>query len=211
MISAREKSVAREVYYLQRAGLHDAAISVLNNQLSMWYLHPYQRKEAVGEHHNLMAYLLRDYQSSNGMVVKAVENRVFIDYFYIARKKYNGEMLPSDEVIKLYERIYTSNPTLSSIPSETSIVSGIDDGGLSNALTLTNVVTCLMSEVLLKMNDAPTSDRYRGIMSKYNLQELDSNKLDFGTKQLRDKVDFNIKQLLDVEVAVSLRRACERT
>jgi len=206
LVSAREKNIAREVYCLQKAGLHDAAISVLNNQLCMWYLHPYQKSEAVSEQYALMSHLLRDYKSSSGIVFKALEDRFFVDYFYIVKKKYDGEEPSNDEVMKLYENIYTSNPRLSSVPSEAIIDSLIDYTDSSSVLSLTSIVRCTMGEVLLKINSASTSSSYRNIITKYHL-ERDSD----STKHLRDNTDFNMKLLLDVELAAALRRACDRT
>ena len=204
IVSEREKSVA-EAYCLQRAGLHDAAISVLNNHLCMWYLHPYQRMqitETLGEQYDLMSHLLRNYVKSeedSRIVFKSEEDRFFVDYFYIAKKKYNEEKLCRNEVMELYENIYkNSNPRLSSVPSD-NLMDGLDT---SDIPTLMSVVRCTMGETLLKINDAPTSNSYHNIVSKYHLQ---------GSQQLLDKVDFNIKQLLEVELAVSLRRACDRT
>lgn len=185
LISAREKCVAREVYCLQKAGMHAEAVGVLNKQLCMWYLHPVdQKKEAVGEQHVLMSHLLSEYPAvTRGKLgIKGPVDWLFIDYFYIAKRKYNGEILSNDdEVIKLYEKIYTANAA-----DELAIPS------------LTSAVRCTIGETLLKLNRAPTTDSYRRIMSNYSLQNNSC------------KVDFNIKQLLDVELAASLRRACER-
>jgi hypothetical protein len=151
----------------------------------MWYLHPVdQKKEAVGEQHVLMSHLLSEYPAvTRGKLgIKGPVDWLFIDYFYIAKRKYNGEILSNDdEVIKLYEKIYTANAA-----DELAIPS------------LTSVVRCTIGETLLKLNRAPTTDSYRRIMSNYSLQNNSC------------KVDFNIKQLLDVELAASLRRACER-
>ena len=184
LISAREKCVAREVYCLQKAGMHAEAVGVLNKQLCMWYLHPVDQKEGVGEQHVLMSHLLSEYPAvTRGKLgIKGPVDWLFIDYFYIAKRKYNGEILSNDdEVIKLYEKIYTANAA-----DELAIPS------------LTSAVRCTIGETLLKLNRAPTTDSYRRIMSNYSLQNNSC------------KVDFNIKQLLDVELAASLRRACER-